>query len=248
MTRPDFDHDPGLYGRSFADVYDDWYANLHNLDEIVAAVRARLAPPATIIELGSGSGRLAAPLVSAGYRVIAVDSSVAMLAQDISESDRCAADMARLPLAPASADGALIAYNTLFNLAGLHLQQQCLHEAARAMKPGAILAIEAFIAPAADAAEPFGITVVPHHTDADGRMAILTWQGPDDGDVITGAHIELGPNGSRSRPWQLAYQSPGQIDVAAEIAGFVLEGRFTDWAGTPFDPDGVRHVSWYRRV
>lgn len=253
MTRPGpptsgSAHDPGLYGRSFADVYDDWYANLHNLDEIVAALHSRIAPPAAIVELGSGSGRLADPLAQVGYQVIAIDSSVPMLSQDASASQCCAADMTRLPLQDACADAAVIAYNTLFNLAGVDLQQDCLHEAARTLRPGSFLAIEAFIAPPADPSEPFGITVVPHHTRPDARMAILTWQDPAESDVITGAHIELGPDGSRSRPWQLAYQSPDQIDSAAEAAGFKLEERCSDWAGTPFDPAGVRHVSWYRRA
>ena len=248
MTGSSHDHDPGLYARSFADVYDAWYEDLHDVGEIVAAFAARCTPGATIIELGSGSGRLSTPLAHSGFHVVAIDSAISMLDQDFSSSRKIAADMAELPLCDASADAALIAYNTLFNLAGSALQQRCITEAARVLRPGGLLAIEAFIAPETDPETPFGVSVVPHHTHSDRRMAILTWHDPAEGEVITGAHVELGPEGVRTRPWQLVYRSPSSIDEAAAAAGFELAERRTDWSGTEFDPAGVRHVSWYRRA
>ena len=241
-------HDYGLYARSFADVYDAWYEDLHDVGEIVASFASRCEAGASIIELGSGSGRLSTPLVHSGFDVIAIDSAVSMLAQDFSSSRKTAADMACLPLRDASADAALIAYNTLFNLAGSQLQQQCIEEAARVVRPGGLLAIEAFIAPETDPDTPFGVSVVPHHTHSDRRMAILTWHDPGAGEVITGAHVELGPQGVRTRPWQLVYRSPESIDALAKQAGFRLAERHNDWSGTRFDPAGVRHVSWYRRA
>ena len=239
-------HDHGLYARSFADVYDAWYEDLHDVAEIVAAFTARCPAGASIIELGSGSGRLSTPLVHSGFQVVAVDSAVTMLRQDFSSSHKLAADMASLPLADDSVDAALIAYNTLFNLAGSELQQDCIAEAARTLRPGGLLAIEAFIAPETDPDTPFGVSVVPHHTHSDRRMAILTWHDPAEGEIITGAHVELGPEGVRTRPWQLVYRSPAAIDALATGCGFELAERHNDWAGTEFDPAGVRHVSWYR--
>lgn len=241
-------HDYGLYARSFADVYDAWYEDLHDVAEIVAAFTSRCAAGGSILELGSGSGRLSTPLVHSGFNVVAVDSAVSMLTQDFSSSHKLAADMACLPLADNSADAALIAYNTLFNLAGSDLQAQCVAEAARVLRPGGLLAIEAFIAPETDPDTPFGVSVVPHHTHGDRRMAILTWHDPADGEVITGAHVELGPQGVRTRPWQLVYRSPASIDELAVASGFRLAERHNDWAGTTFDPGSVRHVSWYRRA
>ncbi len=241
-------HDHGLYARSFADVYDAWYEDLHDVAEIVAAFAQRCEAGASIIELGSGTGRLSTPLTHSGFTVTAIDSAVSMLAQDFSSSRKLAADMTRLPLADDSADAALIAYNTLFNLAGSDLQAVCVGEAARVLRPGGLLAIEAFIAPETDPETPFGVSVVPHHTHSDRRMAILTWHDPAEGEVITGAHVELGPEGVRTRPWQLVYRSPASIDELAAEAGFALTERHNDWAGTPFDPAGVRHVSWYQRA
>lgn len=241
-------HDHGLYARSFADVYDAWYEDLHDVAEIVAAFKARCEAGASIIELGSGSGRLSTPLTHSGFDVVAIDSAVSMLTQDFSSSRKLAADMAELPLRDDTADAALIAYNTLFNLAGSDLQARCVREAARVVRPGGLLAIETFIAPETDPDTPFGVSVVPHHTHNDRRMAILTWHDPTAGEVITGAHVELGPQGVRTRPWQLVYRSPESIDELARSHGFRLAERHNDWAGTKFDPAGVRHVSWYRRA
>ncbi|MEM7096099.1 MAG: class I SAM-dependent methyltransferase [Actinomycetota bacterium] len=243
-------HDATLYGRSFVDVYDDWYADLHDLGEIVAAFGRRVPAPARLLELGSGTGRLAEPFVEAGYQVVALDSSLAMLTLDPSDSLRVGGDMASLPIAPNSCDAAVIAYNTFFNLTGESLQQACLRDTARALRPGGLLAIEAFVAPPPDPAEPFGLSVVSHHTHADRRMAIVTWQetGPaaSDPSLITGAHIELGPDGSRTRPWQLSYRSPAQIDALAAAAGLELIERVADWSDSPSVADDTRHVSWYR--
>ena len=245
MTREPARLDPGLYARSFVDVYDEWYEHLHDVDEIARAVTQRVGPRTTVVELGSGSGRIAGPLTRQ-HTVIALDSSVAMLQLDPSASLPIGGDMADLPLADDAVDAAIVAYNTFFNLATDDQQRRSLDEIRRVLRPGGWVVIEAFIAPTADPATPFGISIVPHHTRPEARMAIATWNDPDDPNLITGAHIELGPDGTRSRPWCLAYHSPAAIDDAAAGCGLELVERHADWAGTEFDPAGVRHVSWYR--
>ena len=66
------------YGESFADVYDDWYADVSDVDATVATI-ARLAGDGPVLELGVGTGRLAIPLAAAGVRVIGIDASPSML-------------------------------------------------------------------------------------------------------------------------------------------------------------------------
>ena len=55
------------YGESFADVYDDWYADVSDVNATVATI-ARLAGDGPVLELGVGPGRLAIPLAAAGVR------------------------------------------------------------------------------------------------------------------------------------------------------------------------------------
>ena len=135
-------HDPLLYARSFADVYDAWYGDLDDPAHLVAAVSA-LRASAEVLELGSGSGRLTRPLADAGHRVIALDASIALLRRDTSMARRVGADMAALPIADESVDIVIVAWNTFFNLDTLDAQDTCLQNIARVLKRGGHFAIEA---------------------------------------------------------------------------------------------------------
>ena len=73
------DYHPRTYGEAFADVYDEWYADVTDTAACVAAV-ARLAGGGPVLEMGAGTGRLALPLATAGADVWALDASRAMLA------------------------------------------------------------------------------------------------------------------------------------------------------------------------
>jgi SAM-dependent methyltransferase len=72
------------YGDNFADIYDEWYRDLDNIDEVVALVLS-LAENGSVYELGIGTGRLALPIALAGESngvvVSGIDSSQAMLNQ-----------------------------------------------------------------------------------------------------------------------------------------------------------------------
>ena len=73
------------YGDRFADVYDDWYGDVSDVDGTVAFVaeRARRAGGRPVLELGVGTGRLALPLAAAladeGIAVRGLDASPAMV-------------------------------------------------------------------------------------------------------------------------------------------------------------------------
>ena len=71
------------YGDAFADVYDDWYHDISDVDgtvDLLADLAAGFAG-LPVLELGVGTGRLALPLASRGYEVIGLDASQAMLAK-----------------------------------------------------------------------------------------------------------------------------------------------------------------------
>ena len=236
--------DHGLYARSFADVYDAWYGDLDDPAHVVDAVAQHRQPPATVLELGSGTGRLATPLAQAGFHVIALDISQPMLAMADAEAHAVAADMTTLPARTKSVDVVLVAYNTLFNVSNRDLQRQCISEAARVLTDDGWLAVEAFVAPS-DSPDAFGISQRPHPTDPDSKLTIVSGPHANQSGIIVGAHIETGTQRT-CRPWQLAYQNPADLDTCARHAGLELVDRHGDWTGTTFDDDSSRHVSWYK--
>jgi len=59
-------YDDTSYGDAMADVYDEWYADLDDVDATVSLV-AGLAAGGPVLELGVGTGRIAAPLAVAGH-------------------------------------------------------------------------------------------------------------------------------------------------------------------------------------
>ena len=121
------------YGDNFADIYDEWYRDLDNIDEVVALVLS-LAENGSVYELGIGTGRLALPIAlageSSGVRVSGIDSSQAMLDQ-LAAKPRAELIDAQLghmvrDMAPGPFSVVLLAYNTLFNLLSAQEQQECL--------------------------------------------------------------------------------------------------------------------------
>lgn len=247
MTHDADQGDPALYARSFADVYAQWYDDLHDTAAIRRAVAERIGARSVIVELGSGSGHVAAPLVDDGHTVIALDRSAAMLRQDPSGSHRLVADMTHGALRSSIADLAIIAWNTLFNVTPISRQHEAIAESARVLRPGGHLVIEGFVAPPAEADIDAltGISVRTHPSVEDAKLVIATHQR---GEMLNGLHLEVRADGILTRPWQLAYQSPAQIDASAVAAGLQLVERSADWLGTRFRPDDARHVSWYRAL
>ena len=76
-------YDATTYGDSFAEVYDQWYADLDDADFLESIVSSLPPQLVRVLELGVGTGRLVAHWLSlrpmAGDTIIGIDSSAAML-------------------------------------------------------------------------------------------------------------------------------------------------------------------------
>lgn len=238
---------PHSYGDGFADVYDDWYPDVTDVQGTVACI-ATLAPGGHVLELGIGTGRIAMPLLDAGLRVSGVDASGAMLRHltakpRASEIDVVEGDMAlRLPAGPF--DIALATYNTFFNLTEPGAQERCLELVYDAIRPGGRLVLETFVVDD----DPDGATagVTPRTIEADRVVLSVSTRDPVE-QIVDGQMVELSPAGIRMRPWSIRYRTPAQLDALAAAAGFELEIRWSDWHGATFDPEGPHQVVVYRR-
>ena len=243
-------YDASTYGDRFADVYDDWYGDITDVeactDRLVGLVAEAGGGP--VLELGIGSGRLALPLAERGVEVHGIDASEAML-------DRLRAkpggaglrlthgDMADLELVDAPPFAVVfVAFNTFFNLGSGAEQQGCLDRAASLLAPDGQLVVEAFVPPEGGPATQGA--VIPRHIGAD--EVVLSISHHDRGaQTITGQHVHLTEQGTRLRPWHLRYATPAQLDSMAAAAGLTLRWRHAGWSGEPFDAEASVHVSGY---
>ncbi|HEX7094822.1 MAG TPA: class I SAM-dependent methyltransferase [Acidimicrobiales bacterium] len=245
-------YDADTYGRGFADVYDDWYGTISDVDATVEGV-ARLAAEAggdRVLELGVGTGRLALPLARRGLTVVGIDASAEMLtrlrAKD-PEGRVCTVlgDMAAVGEHDIGGPVSVVfaAFNTFFNLTTREAQVACLRGCVTHLTPGGVVAIEAFVPP-----EP-GTTpdsVVSPRTIAADHVVLTVARRDHETQTISGQHIEIRETGIKLRPWMVRYAAPRELDEMAEAAGLVLVRRDADWRGTRFDDTSTSHVSLYR--
>lgn len=226
------------YGRSFADVYDQWYPADSTTAAAVDAISSFAGPDGTILELGVGTGRLALPLVDRGHQVIGMDASVEMLEVLDTKRRRCAAperllgvlgDVADADMwPPGPFDAVVAAFNLVGNLLDPREQEAVLRCAAKVLAPGGVLLVESNEpAPDYDGAARLDARAV---TD-DAVVLIATQTDPCSG-VIVGQHIELRDGEPpRLRPWRVRLCTGAELDEWAAGAGLVLSERRAGWDG-----------------
>lgn len=248
-------YDDHTYGDAFAEVYDDWYADVSDVEATVALVSGlvkRLTTPPSpggpVLELGVGTGRLAIPLAAAGLEVYGVDSSAAMVrqlqAKEGGHAVHCVLGDMVYDSPPGPFAVALAAYNTFFNLPTVERQQEAMHHIARRLVPGGHLVIEAFVP---DDPPPSGSQVSLRSMTAD--RVVLSVSVDDPARQRAEGHlIELSEHhGVRLRPWSIRWTRPRELDDMALGAGLTLTDRWADVSGASFGDDSTRHVSVYRR-
>jgi SAM-dependent methyltransferase len=241
-------YDSTSYGEGFADVYDEWYAEVTDVDATVSLVDALAGSGRRVLELGVGTGRLAIPMARRGLHVTGIDSSSAMLERLAAHPDGASVtaicgDMVD-DLPDAEFEVCLVAYNTLFNLLDADAQQRCFVEVARRLTVGGSFVVEAIV-PDDDA--PAGRDVSVRSMAADRVVLSVSDHRPDE-QRTNGQFVELTEAGGvRLRPWSIRWADPDELDAMAAAAGLVLERRVGDMGGTPFDDGSDQHVSVYRK-
>lgn len=247
-------YDDASYGEGFADVYDDWYADISDVDTTVATLveLAALGSRASgrVLELGVGTGRLAIPLAATGLDVHGIDSSAAMLQRlaakaGASNVNVSLGDMVDdLPNGPFAL--AFIAYNTIWNLLTEQRQGRCFAQVAQRLISGGAFVVEALVPDPSLHDPPAQIGVRSMTVD---RVVLSVTLGTAVEQRAEGHFIEITEAGGvHLRPWSIRWLTIEQLDAMAAAAGLVLAERWQAFDQTPFTAASTRHVSVYRKA
>ncbi|MFZ4719580.1 MAG: class I SAM-dependent DNA methyltransferase [Ilumatobacteraceae bacterium] len=241
-------YDDQSYGEGFADVYDDWYADI---SDVTATTRtlADLAEGGRVLELGIGTGRLALPLAAAGVEVHGIDSSGAMLDRLRAKPGGNTVHALQGDMVDGLPDGpfalVFVAYNTFFGLLSAERQQACMDAVAARLRPGGCFAVEAFV-PDPDHEQASSVTVRSVQVD---RVVLSVSTADPEAQRAEGQYVDITEAGGvRLRPWSIRWATPAQLDEMAATAGMTLAARWADFDRAPFDAESARHVSVYRRT
>jgi demethylmenaquinone methyltransferase / 2-methoxy-6-polyprenyl-1,4-benzoquinol methylase len=170
----------------------------------------RLAPGATVLDLGCGTGDLCDVVAAAGYSSIGVDFSAGMLAAAHTPASLVRADALALPVPDASSDGVVSGF-ALRNFVDL---ERFFRECARILRPGGRLA-------ALETAEPAGPLLRVGHNIWFRRVV-----------PFVGATLAHDAEAYDYLPRSTAYLPPaGDLLALVEAAGFAAVARRTFTAG-----------------
>ena len=236
---------PNSYGDGMADVYDDWYAGISDVDATVSFLASLAGPDGSVLELGVGTGRLAVPLAALVGRVVGIDASEKMLERlAILDPQRTVVSMLGDMVDDLPREGfdvVAVAYNTFFGLLTHERQQACFSAVAERIGDDGAFVIEAFVP------QPHTGSQVSVRSLTTDRVVLSASVHDAEQQSADGQFIEITEQGGvRLRPWSIRWTHPEQLDDMAVSAGLRLDERWGGFAREPFDTDSERHVSVYR--
>ena len=139
--------DPGSYGDTWADIYDEVHEHLDPSDFVDFLAALGGAGPA--LELGIGTGRVALPLAATGLEVHGIDASAAMVAKLRSKpgGDAIPVTIGDFTDVPVQRPYPLIfvVFNTFFGLPSQEAQLRCFRGVAAALAPSGVFVLEAMV-------------------------------------------------------------------------------------------------------
>lgn len=205
-----------------------------------------LAEGGQTLEFAIGTGRVALPLSNRDVSVKGIELSPAMLSQLRTKADETVIPVVQGNMATVLVQGEFtlvyLVYNTISNLLTQAEQVSCFGNAARHLVPGGRFVVELGV-PELQRLLP-GQNSVLWRSDPD-------YIGIDYYDVLhqrlVSHHIKLG-EGRQAEIFRSPHRYiwPSELDLMADLAGFELENRSSDWIGSPFTSESPSHVSVYR--
>jgi SAM-dependent methyltransferase len=207
---------------------------------------AALAEGGAALELAIGTGRVAVPLVQRGVPVSGIEIAAPMVAELRKKVDEATLPVVIGDMTSATAPGrfslVFLVYNGISNVLTQAEQIACFRNAARHLTPGGRFVIELWV-PELRRLPP-GSPAAVFRTEP-GYVGLDTIDTLNQ--IVVSHHFRFGegPEATLFRSPH-RYVWPAELDLMAILAGFSLESRHADWAGTPFTADSTSHISVYR--
>lgn len=252
--------------QAIADVYDRWSSDM--TADVPFYVAEAVGSGGPVLEVGTGTGRIAVAMARAGVEVVGIDNSPSMLAQarerlstegladlvDLVDADMRSFDLGRqFPLA-------VLPYRVLAHALTPQEQVDTLTSIRRHLAPNGRLVFNVVVPRASDLARSDGLAHEGRYPLADGREAVL-WRQTDYEpatqlmtfhfvvDELDAGVVTRRVHGDTT----VRLASPGELEHALARAGFRIADRWGWFDGRPFAPDSpevvwaaVREDSWRR--
>lgn len=253
------------YG-SIAGIYDGEYRDFSADVALYLSILHDERVLGPLLELGCGTGRVALPLVRAGYRVTGVDVSPTMLAHARRHRSGLPADEAmRLRFSlqdmtrfsfPRRFSAAIIAFSTLALVTDPRARTRCLERSHAHLDPGGLLLIDL---PQPRGPGGNGVTRftnrfrLPPSGDVVDKLV-------EERDAADGSHRQVRYRYTVSRwtddavverfelSFGLARLERREVEAALYGAGFDVERVLGDYRGTPHGPRSPRMIFQARRL
>jgi SAM-dependent methyltransferase len=238
-------YEPPTYGDRIADIYDDLFGALFDVDATVEFL-ARVAGGGSALELAIGTGRIALPLAARGVEVHGIDNSEKMVAKLRAKpgGDKISVTIGDFADVEVDDKYALIfvVFNTLFALTTQEDQIRCFGNVADSLAPDGVFVVEAFVPDLSRFDRHQRVSVDRIGVD---DVQLEASRHDPAAQKIESQHIVISGGDVSLYPVHLRYTWPSELDLMARLAGLQLRDRFGGWKSEAFDSSSQFHVSVY---
>jgi len=242
---------PEAYGDTWAEVYDEYYADSPGKAHVEPMVNAlaTLAGNGPALELGIGTGLVALPLAAVGVEVHGIEASSAMIAKLMGKKGSGTIRVIQGDFADVPIDGSyplvFVVFNTFFCRLNQTDQVRCFQSVAHHLTNDGVFVLSAFVPDMTKFSR--GQSVEAGSVKFD--QIILDVNRHDSAaQLVSSQSVVISNKGITLLPVQVRYAWPSELDLMAQLAGLRLRERWSNWEKDPFTSESGQHVSVYEKA
>jgi len=208
---------------------------------------AQLAEGGAALEFAIGTGRVAIPLHARGVPVTGIELSEPMVAELRTKPEAVGIPVTLGDMTSTTVPGPFalvyLVFNTISNVLTQAAQVEVFRNAARHLTPGGRFVIELWVPDLRRLPPGREATVFTSEPGYIGLDTVDTLN-----QIVVSHHFRFGETGREATLFRSPHRYiwPAELDLMAQLAGFTLESRHADWAGSAFTAESTSHVSVYR--